>query len=156
MTKRLQGKVAVVTGGASGIGEGIVRRLVAEGAVCVIGDIDDAGGERIVGDLGRSVRFVRADVTNEADVEALIDEAVTAHGRLDAMVNNAGVDGVGGSIMDVELDAWESTLAVLLRSVFLGTKHAARVMMRQGGGALTPELGHGVGLRGGRERSSVV
>lgn len=136
MSGRLEGKVAVVTGGASGIGEGTVRRFVAEGASVVVADIQEAAGESLVSELGGATRFVRADVTSEDDIAAIVDHAVAEFGRLDVMFNNAGILGVVGPVADTPIDGWDHTVSVLLRSVFLGMKHAARVMTPQGSGSI--------------------
>ena len=136
MAGRLDGKVAVVTGGASGIGEGTVRRFVEEGAQVVIADLQDGPGETLAKELGDATRFSRTDVTVEDDVARAVDLAVSEFGRLDVMFNNAGIVGVVGRIGETPLDGWEKTVAVLLRGVFLGTKHAARVMVPQGSGVI--------------------
>ena len=136
MAGRLDGKIAVVTGGASGIGEGTVRRFVEEGARVVVADLQDGPGQALVAELGDVTRFARTDVTNEDDVAAAVDLAVSSFGRLDVMFNNAGIVGVVGRIAETPLDGWEKTVAVLLRGVFLGTKHAARVMVPQGSGSI--------------------
>ena len=94
----LEGKVAVVTGGASGIGEGTVRLFAAEGAKVIIADIQDARGEKLAEELGTATAFVHCDVSQEADVAAAIDQAVRKWGRLDCMYNNAGFGGVSGPI----------------------------------------------------------
>jgi NAD(P)-dependent dehydrogenase (short-subunit alcohol dehydrogenase family) len=133
---RMQGLNSVVTGGARGIGEGIVRRFVAEGGRCVIADIDVEAGELLAAELGDSAIFVRTDVTSEADILAAIDACIETFGSLDVMINNAGVVGVQGSIIDTELPDYERTMAILLTSVYLGTKHAMRVMKAQGHGAI--------------------
>lgn len=133
---RLDGLAAVVTGGARGIGEGMVRRFVEEGARCVIADIDVAAGERLAAELGDPVVFVRTDVTSEADIVRAIDACVTSLGALDVMVNNAGVVGVTGSIESTDLGEWDRTIAILQTSVFLGTKHAFAVMKQQGSGSI--------------------
>jgi NAD(P)-dependent dehydrogenase (short-subunit alcohol dehydrogenase family) len=136
MTGRIEGKVAVVTGGASGIGEGTVRRFVAEGASVVIADLQRDRGERLAAELGSATRFIATDVTSEADVAAAVDLAVSEFGRLDIMFNNAGIVGVIGPIADTPIDAWERTVAILLRGVFLGMKHASRVMVPQRSGSI--------------------
>jgi NAD(P)-dependent dehydrogenase (short-subunit alcohol dehydrogenase family) len=136
MTGRLDGKVAVITGGASGIGEGAVRRFVEEGAACVIADVQTERGVALAAELGDAARFVDVDVTEEIAVEAAVGAAVEHFGRLDCMFNNAGVVGVIGPIADTDADAWDRTMAVLLRGVFLGIKHAARVMIPQGSGSI--------------------
>jgi NAD(P)-dependent dehydrogenase (short-subunit alcohol dehydrogenase family) len=133
---RLAGKSAVVTGGARGIGEGMVRRFVAEGARCVIADIDADAGVKLASELGDAVVFVRTDVTSEDDIVAAIDACVARFGALDVMVNNAGVVGVTGSIASTPLADWERTIAILQTSVFLGTKHAFEIMKKQGSGSI--------------------
>jgi len=133
---RMEGKSAVVTGGARGIGEGIVRRYVAEGARCVIADIDVTKGEALAAELGDAAVFVRCDVTSEADIAAAIDTCVTTFGSLDVMINNAGISGVTGPIADTPLADYERTMAILLTSVFLGTKLAYPIMKAQGDGVI--------------------
>ena len=125
-----------MTGGAKGIGEGIVRLFVEEGARCVIADIDVAAGEALAAELGDSALFVRTDVTSETDIEAAIETCTSTFGALDVMVNNAGVVGVTGPIAGTSRDDWDRTLGVLLTSVFLGTKRAAAVMAAQGSGSI--------------------
>ncbi len=136
MAGRLEGRAAVVTGGARGIGEGIVRRYVAEGARCVIADIDVEAGEKLAAELGDATVFVRCDVTSESDILAAIDTCISRFGALDIMINNAGVSGVTGAIQDTDLADYERTMAILTTSVFLGTKHAMRIMKQQGSGAI--------------------
>jgi len=133
---RLAKKVALVTGGASGIGEATVRLFVAEGAAVVIADVDADGGRRLAAELGAGAAHVRADVSREADVAGAVADTVARFGRLDCIFNNAGYAGVGGRIEDVPVGGFDETLGVLLRGVFLGMKHAAPVMKRQGGGSI--------------------
>ena len=133
---RLSGKVAVVTGGASGIGRSTVELFVREGAAVVIGDLQDDKGERLVEELGAKAAYRRTDVGEEPDVEALVAHAVSRFGRLDCMFNNAGLAGVSGSITDIAADDFDATMRVLLRGVFLGIKHAARVMREQRSGSI--------------------
>ena len=136
MTGRLAGKVAVITGGASGIGEGTVRRFVAEGAMVVIADLQQGPGEALAHELGEATRFIRTDVTQEADIANTVDLAVSQFGRLDVMFNNAGIVGVVGRIAETSSHDWDRTVSVLMRGVFLGIKHAARVMVPQRSGAI--------------------
>jgi NAD(P)-dependent dehydrogenase (short-subunit alcohol dehydrogenase family) len=145
---RLTGKTAVVTGGARGIGEGIVRRFVTEGARVVIADIDVIAGEKLVAELGDSVVFVRTDVTLESDIVSAIDTCITQFGSLDVMVNNAGVVGVTGSIESTDLADWERTIAILQTGVFLGTKHAFPVMRKQRSGSII-NISSTAGVQGG-------
>jgi NAD(P)-dependent dehydrogenase (short-subunit alcohol dehydrogenase family) len=133
---RLTGKVAVVTGAASGIGEGVVRRFVDEGARCVIADIQDERGSALAQELGECARYVHTDVTDEDQVAAAVGAAVTEFGRLDCMVNNAGILGAVGPIAETSAADWRRTMDVLLTSVFFGIKHAARVMMPERAGTI--------------------
>jgi NAD(P)-dependent dehydrogenase (short-subunit alcohol dehydrogenase family) len=133
---QLDGKVAVVTGGASGIGEGTVRKFVESGARVVISDVQDARGQKLAEELGPSASFYHTDVNQEEEVRAAIGHAVQKWGRLDVMFNNAGFGGVSGSILDTDMEAYDTTVAVLLRGVVLGMKHAGRVMVEQGSGCI--------------------
>lgn len=134
---RLAGQVALITGGASGIGEATVRRFVAEGARVVIADLQDVEAATLAVELGDScARSIRCDVTDENDVAAAVDLAVTTWGRLDIMFNNAGIVGATGPIAETPIEAWDTTMSILLRGVFLGIKHAARVMASQGSGVI--------------------
>jgi NAD(P)-dependent dehydrogenase (short-subunit alcohol dehydrogenase family) len=128
MSGRLQGKVAVITGAASGIGAETARSFVANGARVVVADFQEEAGKKVAAQLGEAARFIRCDVTKEADVQAAVDLAVSAFGQLDVMVNNAGIVGAVGPIATTSAQAWDATIDVLLRGVFLGMKHAARVM----------------------------
>jgi len=128
--------VAVITGAASGIGAGTARRFVAEGASVVLADIQQELGESLNAELGDSALFAPTDVTSEDDVAAAVDMAVDQWGRLDVMFNNAGILGAVGSIADTRLGDWERTISVLLTGAFLGSKHAARVMVPRGSGSI--------------------
>ena len=133
---RLKGKVALITGGASGIGEATVRLFVEEGASVMLADIQDDRGRRLAGELGSRAGYVHADVSREADVQAAVDETCKRFGRLDCIFNNAGYAGVGGRIDEIPADGFDATMGVLVRGVFLGIKHAARVMKPQGSGSI--------------------
>ena len=136
MARRLDDKVAVITGGASGIGEATARLFVAEGAAVVIADLQDDRGRRLATELGTRAVYRHADVSVEADVQAAVEETVARFGRLDCLFNNAGAAGVGGRIADIPVAGFDATIGVLLRGVFLGMKHAAAVMTRQGAGSI--------------------
>jgi NAD(P)-dependent dehydrogenase (short-subunit alcohol dehydrogenase family) len=129
MGSRLEGKIAVITGAASGIGEATAIRFVEEGARVVVADVQVDAGQAVADRLGDAARFIATDVTVEAQVAAAVDLAVDTWGRLDCMFNNAGVVGAVGPIAETTADAWARTIAVLLHSVFYGTKHAARAMI---------------------------
>jgi len=133
---QLEGKIAVITGGASGIGEGTVRKFIESGARVVISDVQDARGEKLAEELGRNASFYHTDVGQEEEVRAAVGYAVQKWGRLDVMFNNAGFGGVSGSILDTDMAAYDTTMAVLLRGVVLGMKHAGRVMKEQGSGSI--------------------
>jgi NAD(P)-dependent dehydrogenase (short-subunit alcohol dehydrogenase family) len=132
----LEGKVALVTGGASGIGAATVRRFAHEGARVLAVDVQDERGAALAEELGAAVRYQRADVSREPDVAAAVDRAVAAFGRLDVCFNNAGVGGVSGPIAEIPADEFDVSVGVLLRGVFLGIKHAARVMLPQRAGSI--------------------
>ncbi len=136
MSSPLSGRVAVVTGAAGGIGEATAALMAAQGATVVLADIQDGPGRAAAERIGASASFRHCDVSEEGDVAGLVDAAVTAHGRLDCMVNNAGIVGALGPIDEISLEDYEFTMAVLLRSVFLGMKHAARVMKPQQSGVI--------------------
>ena len=136
MTTKLAGQVAVVTGGASGIGAATVRRLVQDGAAVVIADIQGDAAELLAKEIGPQVRAIATDVSSEADVAAAVDLAVAEFGRLDIMFANAGVFGAYGPIDTADMAAIDRSLAINLRGVFLCMKHAARVMRPQGSGVI--------------------
>jgi len=135
MSQRLEGKVAVVTGGASGIGLATVRRLAADGATIVIGDIDPDEGKAAADEVGG--QFVPTDVTNETDVQNLFATANDSHGSVDIAFNNAGISPPDDdSILDTEPDAWHRVQEVNLTSVYLCCKAAIPYMRRQGSGSI--------------------
>jgi NAD(P)-dependent dehydrogenase (short-subunit alcohol dehydrogenase family) len=138
MTARLSNKVAIITGGASGIGRASVLRFLEHGARVVIADLNAAHAERTL-ELAAAVAardracFVRCDVSQEQDVATLVESALAQFGQLDCMYNNAGIPGAVGPLTDVSVEAWDRTFAVLVRGVFLGIKHAAPHMRERGG-----------------------
>lgn len=145
---------AVVTGGASGIGRALVERILAAGGSAVVADIDDAVGAAFLADLeaagtAERVRFLRTDVAAEADVEAAADLALDAFGPLDAWFNNAGVTGVWAPLVDIDVEDFDRTVAVLLRATFLGTRAAARRMIAAGRGGAIVNTASVAGLAGG-------
>jgi NAD(P)-dependent dehydrogenase (short-subunit alcohol dehydrogenase family) len=142
----LNGKVAIVTGGTSGIGEKIVEVFVEEGAQVVIAARRRAEGDALEKRLG--ARFVRTDVSSEADVKTMVDRAVEWFGRVDCLVNNAGIPAPITSVADMEVADIERVLAVNILGVMLATKHVARVMLTQGTGSII-NIGSVAAHRGG-------
>lgn len=139
--KRLDGKVAVITGGSSGIGLATAEKFMSHGAKVVIGDLNEEVSAGAVETLrakgfGSQFAFRRVDVSNEDDVEALMNDAVEQFGKLDIAFNNAGIAGAIGPITEVDVDHWDKTFAVMTRGVFLGVKHAARHMKTHGSGSI--------------------
>lgn len=133
---KLDGKVAVITGGSSGIGNASVRLFVEEGAQVVFGDIQDELGEALAEELGPNAIYLHANVRNESEIKALIDLAVEKFDRLDCMFNNAGFPCVGGPIDETPTDGFDVSMEIQFRSVFLGMKHAAPIMKQQGSGSI--------------------
>jgi NAD(P)-dependent dehydrogenase (short-subunit alcohol dehydrogenase family) len=135
MTGRLAGKVAVITGGTSGIGEATVELFVAEDAkVMIVGRNADKGAEMVAA-LGADTRFHKADVRNEADIKSAIEATVAAFGRLDILFNNAG-GGTQGGVTDLTQAQFDDAMSLLLSSTLFGMKHAAPIMAAQGWGAI--------------------
>lgn len=143
--------VAVVTGAGGGIGLAIARSIVDSGGSVVIGDLNEERGRAALELIDRpdAVRFERVDVAEESDVERLVAAASETYGRLDAMYNNAGIGGAFGPITEQSVGDWDATFAINVRSVFLGTKHAARVMIEQGSGGAIVNTASVAGLSGG-------
>ncbi len=131
---RLEGKVAVITGGSSGIGAATARLFVQEGARVVIADILDEEGKKLVKELGGSAIYHHCNVILEDEVQAAVNLAMEKFGKLDCMFNNAGIGGTGGPIEETDTAGFDMTVAVLFKGVMLGIKHAARVMLPQGFG----------------------
>ena len=148
MGSRLEGKVAAITGAASGFGAAAARLFVSEGCKVALGDIQDEAGAAVAAELGDSAVFAHCDVTSEDDVANLVDAAVSAFGRLDVMFNNADIVGAVGPIDTTPAEEWKATLDILLNGVFYGVKHAARVMKPQGAGAIV-SMSSTAGILGG-------
>jgi NAD(P)-dependent dehydrogenase (short-subunit alcohol dehydrogenase family) len=144
----LDGKSAVVAGGTSGIGARIAELFIEEGARVAIASPFPEEGEALATMLGARACFIAADVAQEAQVQALIEVAVARFGRLDCMINNAGIAGRFSGIAGLDMTQYERTLAVVLRGVVLGTKHAAAAMLRQGFGSIV-NTGSVAGSRAG-------
>ena len=150
---RLDNKVAVITGGASGMGRATVMRFLAEGASVVVADFNETTGaetlaEATAAGFGDRTRFVRVDVANEADIERMIAVALDEFGGLDIVFNNAGVGGAVGPLTETTVEDWDYTFDVLAKGVFLGIKHAARVMLSRGTGGSIINTASIAGLSG--------
>lgn len=136
MAGRLDGKVAVITGAASGIGRGTVDLFVAEGAKVIAADISDDRGARIEEDHKGKVKFVHCDVTQEAEIAAAIAAAVTEFGRLDCLFNNAGTGGARDPADAVTAEGFDQVMHLHVRAALFGMKYAVPVMKKTGGGAI--------------------
>ncbi|KAK3444919.1 hypothetical protein EUGRSUZ_A00637 [Eucalyptus grandis] len=137
--RRLEGKIAIVTGGVKGIGEATVRLFARHGAKVVIADIEDLLGTALANSLSPSVTYVHCDVSSEEDVENLVTSTVSRYGRLDVMFNNAGLLGNQSkrkSIMDFDVGEFESVMSINVKGSALGIKHAARVMAPRRSGCI--------------------
>lgn len=126
----------MITGGASGIGAATVRLFVEEGARVLIADLQEEKGQQLATSLGQNATFLKVNVTREADVGGAIDTVVSRWGRLDCVYNNAGFGGALGPIETTQVEEYNMTFDVLLKSVFLGMKHAAPIMKRQRAGSI--------------------
>jgi 3-oxoacyl-[acyl-carrier protein] reductase len=139
MAGRLDGKIAIVTGAASGFGEGIARRFAAEGAAVVVADISDNAGQAVAEDLkagGAEARFVRADVAKSGDVAAMIAAAEEAFGGVDILVNNAGVPQRAMPMLDVPEETFDRIYAVNVKSIYLSALYGVPAFRRRGGGVI--------------------
>ncbi|HSJ86403.1 MAG TPA: glucose 1-dehydrogenase [Anaerolineales bacterium] len=133
------GKVAIVTGGASGIGEAVARAIAARGGQVVVADIDEADSERVttaIGDAGGSAKAIRTDVTDAASVEAMVQFAVDTFGGLDIAVNNAGIGGPLSPTGEYPVDGWRRVIDINLNGVFYGMRYQIPAMLARGGGAI--------------------
>jgi xanthoxin dehydrogenase len=145
---RLDGKVAAITGAASGFGAAAARLFVKEGAKVVLGDIQDDKGKAIAAELGSSAVFVHCNVTSEDDIAKLVDTAVSKFGQLDIMYNNAGIVGAVGPIDTTPANEWTRTVDIHLHGTFYGMKHAARVMKPRKTGSIV-SMASTAGIMGG-------
>ena len=136
MSDRLSGKIAFITGACSGIGLGTLERFVEEGARVMAGDIQDDVGASLETRFKGAVRYAHCDVTKPNVIKAAIDRAAAEFGGLDIVFNNAGAGGTMAGLEELELDAWDATFALLMRSVVAGTKFALPHFKARGGGAV--------------------
>jgi len=149
---RLEGKAAFITGGASGLGQAMALAFAAEGAKVAIADIDRQRGREVVEAIGNNGLFLEHDVTSEDEWIANLAEAVRAFGRLDTLVNNAGI-GVRGNVESTSLADWRRVNAVNLDGPFLGCKHAIPLIAKAGGGAII-NISSVAGLIGARDSAA--
>ncbi len=156
MSGVLPDRIALVTGGAQGLGEAICHRLACEGAHVVVADLNRAGAERVAAEVtartGRRAMAVPVDVTDESQVEAAVRGTVEGFGRLDLLVSNAGIL-IAGAVEDFPADRWRAVIEVNLIGYFLCAKHAARVMKRQQGGVII-QINSKSGKRGSYKNSA--
>jgi NAD(P)-dependent dehydrogenase (short-subunit alcohol dehydrogenase family) len=150
MSKRLEGKVAVITGAASGIGAATAKTFVEQGARVVLGDIQDQAGAELAEALGGSgtAIFRHCNVTSEAEVEALVDAAVSEFGKIDVMFNCAGIVGAVGPMSTTPAEEWKLTIDIMVHGVFYGMKHASRYMKEAGSGSII-SMSSTAGVMGG-------
>jgi len=151
MSGRLDGKVAIITGGASGIGRATTLTFLREGAKVVVGDMNEASINETtaIAKAGNDLASLQGDVSKESDVAALVDLAVKRFGGVDCIFNNAGVGGAFGPIGETTVEEWDFTFAVLVRGVFLGIKHASNRMKAQGRGGSIINTASVAGIGGG-------
>jgi len=137
---RLADKVTIITGGGSGMGRVAAERFAAQGARVVVAEVDEAAGAATVEAVraaGGEATFIRANVADEADAKAMVDHAVTTYGRLDCLYNNAGImPEADHSVVDTDVATWDRVMAINVRGVFLGCKHAIPAMVAQGSGSI--------------------
>lgn len=150
MSGRLEGKVAVITGAASGIGAATAKTYVDHGARVVLGDIQDEAGEGMAAALGGAGHaiFRHCNVTNEAEVEALVEAAVAEFGQIDIMFNCAGIVGALGPMSTTPAEEWKLTIDIMINGVFYGMKHASRYMKEAGSGSII-SMSSTAGVMGG-------
>lgn len=150
MSKRLEGKVAVITGAASGIGAATAKTFVEQGARVVLGDIQDQAGAELAEALGGSgtAIFRHCNVTSESEVEALVNAAVSEFGKIDVMFNCAGIVGAVGPMSTTPAEEWKLTIDIMVHGVFYGMKHASRYMKEAGSGSII-SMSSTAGVMGG-------
>ena len=149
---RLNGKVAIITGAGSGFGEGIAKRFAEEGAKIVVNDIDDAGGRRVAGEIEKaqgqgSAAYVHADVAVDGEVKAMVEACLARFGRLDIMVNNAGITHRNMPMLEVPEAMVDKILAVNVKAIWLAARHVVPVLRRQGSGGVIINTASTAGLR---------
>lgn len=155
----LDGKVALITGAGSGIGQATSRIFAREGAKLVLADVVEEGGNqtlKMVQDLGANAIFVKCDVSKGSDVDAMVAKAVATYGRLDCAYNNAGIEGEGGNTHECTEENWARVISINLTGVWLCMKAEIAQMLRQGGGGAVVNTSSGAGLAGIRGMPAYV
>ena len=135
----LEGKTAIITGGASGIGEASVKVFAREGAMITIADINEAQGEklaRMIKEMGSDALFVRTDISNREDVERMVKKTVEHFGRLDCAFNNAGLEGKKAATAEISEDEWDRIMGINLKGTWFCIKYEIEYMLKHGGGAI--------------------
>ena len=153
MLESLNGKVALVTGGSSGIGRSTAIAFAREGSKVVIADVDEKGGQetaRLIEDTGGEAIFVKADVTKATEVQAMVNKAVETYGRLDCAHNNAGIEPAMASTVDYTEEQWDRVIDINLKGVWLCMKYEIPQMLKQGGGAIV-NTSSWLGITGGSD-----
>ncbi|KAL0692630.1 hypothetical protein Bca4012_059810 [Brassica carinata] len=137
-TRKLEGKVAVITGGASGLGKATAEDFVSQGAQVIIVDIDEEAGRMVATELGSAANFIRCDVTVEEQVAKTVETVVARHGKLDVLLNSAGISCSISppSIADLDMDTYDKVMRLNVRGTVLGIKHASRAMIPAGSGSI--------------------
>ena len=159
MSGLVEGKIALVTGAGSGIGRASALAFVREGAKVLVADVNDAGGQetvKLIEQAGGEAVFQHCDISNEAEVEAMVAKAVEAFGRLDCAYNNAGAPGEGFSIVDDTVENYDFNYAVNMKGAWLSMKHVARQMIAQGDGGAIVTTSSFAGLEGVRNSGAYV
>ena len=133
---RLEGKVAIITGAASGFGEGIAKRFAEEGAKVVVADLNFKGAERVAGEIGEAAISVQCDVSHKSQVDDMVAVAMEAFGRIDVMVNNAGFTHRNGDLLGVDEDTFDLISAVNMKAIYYSTLAVVPIMEKQGGGSI--------------------
>jgi 3-oxoacyl-[acyl-carrier protein] reductase len=133
---RLKDKVAIITGAASGFGQGMAKRFAEEGAKIVVADLNMVGAQRVASEIGERAIWVQTDVSQRSEIDDMVKAAMDAFGRIDIMVNNAGYTHKNGSLLDVEEETFDLVTAVNMKAIYLATLAVTPIMEKQGGGVI--------------------
>jgi 3-oxoacyl-[acyl-carrier protein] reductase len=133
---RLKGKVAIVTGAASGFGEGMARRFAEEGAKVVVADLNTKGAERVAAEIGNNAIWTQTDVSQRSEIDEMVYAAKSAFGRIDIMVNNAGYTHRNGNMLEVDEQTFDLITNINMKAIYFSTLAVAPIMERQGGGSI--------------------